>query len=124
LILKVIAYGTPIALTLASRVMLKITLHDSSSEFRLKLEGRLGGPWVTELEQCWKTARSTTRDRKSIVDLREVDFIDPAGQALLARMREAGVELLVATPLIRALVDEAAPLPPYGRVEGKAPSTR
>src|ERR1035437_2690493 len=25
--------------------MLKITLHDSAREFRLKLEGRLSGPW-------------------------------------------------------------------------------
>src|ERR1017187_41000 len=39
--------------------MLKITLHDSAREFRLKLEGRLSGPWVNELEQCWKTASST-----------------------------------------------------------------
>src|ERR1039457_3418449 len=65
--------------------MLKITLHDSAGEFRLKLEGRLSGPWVNELEQCWKTASSTTHDRKTVLDLGEVDFVDPAGESLLAR---------------------------------------
>src|SRR6516162_1188194 len=60
--------------------MLKITLHDSAGEFRLKLEGRLSGPWVRELEQCWKTASSTTHGRKTVVDLGEVDFVDPPGQ--------------------------------------------
>ena len=64
--------------------MLKITLHDSAGEFRLKLEGRLSGLWVHELEQCWKTASSTTQGRKTVVDLGEVDFVDPAGESLLA----------------------------------------
>ena len=86
--------------------MLKITLHDSAAEFRLKLEGRLSGLWVHELEQCWQTAASTTHGRKSVVDLREVDFIDPDGQALLANMHRHGVELVAVTPLIRAVLDE------------------
>jgi ABC-type transporter Mla MlaB component len=70
--------------------MLKITLHDSAREFRLKLEGRLSGPWVKELEQCWKTASSTTQDRKTVVDLGEVDFVDPAGETLLAQPARPG----------------------------------
>ena len=100
--------------------MLKITLHDSSQEFRLKLEGRLSGAWVRELELCWQTASSTTLGRRTVADLREVDFIDSAGQALLARLRAQGVELIAVTPLIRALVEETGAAS-YGRVEGKAP---
>src|SRR6266567_3425581 len=74
--------------------MLKITLHDSAREFRLKLEGRLSGLWVHELEQCWKTARSTTEGRKTVLDLGEVDFVDPAAESLLSQMHSAGVELV------------------------------
>lgn len=102
--------------------MLKITLHDSAREFRLKLEGRLSGPWVHELEQCWKTASSTTRDRKTVVDLGEVDFVDPAGESLLARLHAAGVELVAVTPLICAVLQEICRAPACGTVR-KAGST-
>ena len=102
--------------------MLKITLHDSARELRLKLEGRLSGPWVHELEQCWKTASSTTQNRQTVLDLGEVDFIDPEGESLLARMHAAGVALEAVTPLIRAVLREICQVPACGRV-GKVGST-
>lgn len=102
--------------------MLKITLHDSAREFRLKLEGRLSGPWVPELEQCWKTAASTTRGRKTVLDLEEVDFVDPAGELLLESMHAAGVELTGVTPLICALLRDVCRAHACGTV-GKAGST-
>lgn len=94
--------------------MLKITLHDTASEFRLRLEGKLAGLWVQELGQCWQTAASTTTGRKTVVDLREVDFVDDQGAALLCQMRRAGVKFLSATPLIRDIVTRC------GTVEDKA----
>ena len=84
--------------------MLKITLHDTAAELRFRLEGKLAGLWVRELGQCWQTAASTTANRKTVVDLREVDFVDEEGQALLCQMRHAGVKFLAATPLIRDIV--------------------
>jgi len=102
--------------------MLKITLHDSAHEFRLKLEGRLSGPWVQELEQCWKTASSTTHGRKTFLDLGEVDFVDPAGEALLSRMHAEGVAFVAVTPLICALLQEICRPPACGTV-GKVTST-
>ena len=102
--------------------MLKITLHDSASEFRLTLEGRLSGLWVRELELCWQTAISTTQGRKTVVDLREVDFIDPDGQHLLAGMHRQGVELLAVTPLICAVLDEVCRGPACATL-GQAGST-
>jgi ABC-type transporter Mla MlaB component len=86
--------------------MLKITLHDSAMELRFKLEGRLSGAWVGELRQCWKTAQSTLRDRKTTLDLGDVDYVDSDGQCLLAEMSRQGVGLKAATPLIRELVLE------------------
>jgi len=84
--------------------MLKITLHDTASEFRLRLEGKLAGPWVQELSQCWQAAAPAAAGRKTVVDLREVDFVDGEGQALLCRMRQGGVKFLAGTPLIRDIV--------------------
>ena len=86
--------------------MLKITLHDSSHELRFKLEGRLAGPWVAELRQCWRTAASTTAGRRTVVDLDEVDFVCPDGESLLQEMHQEGVRLIAATPLPRAIVDQ------------------
>ena len=103
--------------------MLKITLHDSAGEFRLKLEGRLSGLWVQELEQCWKTASSTTRDRKTVVDLGEVDFVDPDGQNLLSDMHSQGVQMVAVTPLICSVLQEICQSPGCGTVERKASST-
>jgi len=86
--------------------MLKITLHDSARELRFKLEGKLSGPWVGELRQCWQTARSTTQGRKTLLDLADLDFVDPEGQVLLAEMHRQGVAMVAMSPFIRALVDE------------------
>src|ERR1035437_7743762 len=102
--------------------MLKITLHDSAREFRLKLEGRLSGPWVHELEQCWMTASSTTHGRNTVLDLGEVDFVDPAGESLLARLHAARVHLVALTPLFGSILQEICRAPACGTV-GKAGST-
>ncbi len=86
--------------------MLRVTVHDSPNEFRLHLEGRLAGAWVREVELCWHTARSTLRDRAVTVDLRDVDFVDHAGERLLAEMHQHGAKFLATGPLTRGLVRE------------------
>ena len=99
--------------------MLKITIHDSASELRFRLEGRLSGPWVPELRQCWQTAASITEGRRTVLDLREVDFVDPEGQSLMAEMCHRGVCLLAVTPLIQSLIEEIPRTAGYGTVEEK-----
>jgi len=99
--------------------MLKITLHDSADEFRLCLEGKLSGPWVSELRQCWQTAASTTQGRRTVLDLGEVYFVDDAGESLLADMKGYGVSIEVATPFMQSVVDGISRNAGYGRVEEK-----
>jgi ABC-type transporter Mla MlaB component len=84
--------------------MLRITIHDSPSEFRLHLEGRLAGPWVREVEQCWQTARSDIRDQTLTVDLRDVNFVSSAGEQLLATMHRHGAKFLAASPMMKSLL--------------------
>jgi hypothetical protein len=43
---------------------------------------------------CWKQARERTPLVHTVVDLKEVTFIDQAGEKLLAQMRGAGTELI------------------------------
>ncbi len=35
--------------------MLRITVHNKPQVITFQLEGRLAGPWLRELEECWKS---------------------------------------------------------------------
>ena len=76
----------------------------------MRLEGRLAGPWVREAESCWQTMHSTSGDRALIVDLRDVDFVDSAGEQLLSMMHHEGARLMAASPMMAHLVGEIAGL--------------
>ena len=86
--------------------MLRIYVHDQVPMTSFVLEGKLIGPWVKELENCWESASVVCPSRTMLVDLADVSFIDAEGRALLARMREKGVRLLSTGVLINAIVDE------------------
>ena len=70
--------------------MLKITFHDTPESTKVKLEGKLSGPWVEELERSWKE-HSPQAAENVIIDLTNVTYIDPEGKRLLARMVDKGV---------------------------------
>jgi outer membrane protein TolC/ABC-type transporter Mla MlaB component len=85
--------------------MLRITILESPEASTFKLEGKLTGPWVLELEQAWAAAPALP-GRALIVDLAEVAYIDCAGKILLARMHEGGAKLVATSPMNRSIVDE------------------
>lgn len=70
--------------------MLKITFKDTPGSTRVKLEGKLSGPWVEELERSW-IEHSPQASENVIIDLSDVTYIDPEGKRLLARMVDKGV---------------------------------
>jgi hypothetical protein len=74
--------------------MFRACCSDTAGTQRWSLHGRLAGPWVDELRSCWKQAREREPLVRAIVDLKEVTFIDRAGEKLLAEMRGAGAELI------------------------------
>ena len=86
--------------------MLRIFIHDDVPVTSFVLEGKLVGPWVTELEKCWYVALVANPSRTMLVDLAEVSFIDDEGRGLLARMRRKGARLLSSGVLINAIVAE------------------
>jgi hypothetical protein len=87
--------------------MLKITKHrDAGSDsVSFKLEGRLAGPWVKELDTCWRQMTTNPQGR-TVVDLTGVTFVDGDGKALLTRMWQQGAELCAAGCLTRCIVEE------------------
>jgi anti-anti-sigma regulatory factor len=72
--------------------MLKIENSGTATEQRWTLCGQLAGPWVAELRSNWEQARSSSEDRKRLVDLTDVTFIDERGAQLLQQMRNEGAE--------------------------------
>ena len=66
--------------------MLRITVHDNPQALTFQLEGRLAGPWLRELEECWQSTLAHQRKPILRVDLTGVTFIDDAGKACLAAM--------------------------------------
>ena len=93
--------------------MLRITIHDAPRMLTFRLEGRLAGPWVRELEACWRGALAGQREPILRVDLTEVTSLDAAGQACLAALHRQGAEFVAADCLMKAVVAEitGAPVP-------------
>lgn len=84
--------------------MLKISKHTDGTMTIFNLEGKLAGPWVDELEQCWRGAGGD-HSRVRVV-LEAVTFIDGAGRALLGEMHRQGVELLARGCMTKAIVEQ------------------
>lgn len=83
--------------------MLKITVATTSRGTTFELSGRLVGPWVDELRNCW-LKRGLSRPAPCHVDLHEVTFIDEAGTLLLAHMGREGVTIHAVGCLTKAIV--------------------
>ena len=91
--------------------MLRITVHDNPRVQTLQLEGSLVGPWVGELEGCWRTALAGRREQTLRVDLTGVTVINAAGKECLAAMHRQGAEFIAADCLTKAIVSEITQAP-------------
>ena len=86
--------------------MLRITVHKNAQTARLQLEGRLAGPWVTELDECWRGTFASESQPNIEVDLTGLISIDPAGKACLAELHRRGAAFVVADCETKSIVDE------------------
>ncbi|HEY6946368.1 MAG TPA: TolC family protein [Candidatus Acidoferrum sp.] len=86
--------------------MLRITTQKRRGKTVLSIEGRLAGPLVATLEQCWRELRGASPNEKVHINLCEVSFIDSAGRVLLKEIHRQGGELIAEGCLNQAIVDE------------------
>jgi hypothetical protein len=86
--------------------MLRITADDRPRVLSFRLEGRLEGPWVEELEKCWRSMVARAGTPVLHVDLTGVTFVDAAGKAQLSAMHRQGAEFIADGCLTRAIVAE------------------
>jgi anti-anti-sigma regulatory factor len=73
---------------------LRITIAETLTEQRWTLEGRLVQPWVTELKSNWAKTETARRERRCIVDLTGITFIDKSGEKALSALFKQGAELI------------------------------
>jgi hypothetical protein len=74
--------------------MLRFSYYRSDAVEEWNLCGRLDGTWVDELRSVWQRIREHAPSVHTVVDLREVTFIDEAGEQLLGEMQSAGADLV------------------------------
>jgi anti-anti-sigma regulatory factor len=86
--------------------MLRITADEKPRILSFRLEGRLEGPWVEELEKCWRDMVERAGTPALRVDLTGVTFVDAAGKAQLTAMHRQGAEFAADDCLTSAIVSE------------------
>jgi anti-anti-sigma regulatory factor len=90
------------------RTMLRITTHHTPELLTFQLEGRLAGPWVVEVQDCWQRTAAGRGDAAVRFDLTGVTYVDAAGKEFLLAMHEQGSEFVASGCLMRAIVAEIA----------------
>lgn len=86
--------------------MLRITTCNIAGDVGLVIEGKLAGPCVSELENCWRRAVAGESPLPSLVDLTNVSFIDANAKQLLVQMREHGIKLVANGLMSKFFIDE------------------
>ncbi|HVG02887.1 MAG TPA: hypothetical protein VM842_08350 [Nitrospira sp.] len=93
--------------------MLRITLDQLGAIVRLRLEGRLTGPWVQELQHCWSELLPEQR-KGAVADLAGITFIGEDGKQVLARLWEEGAVFHAPDCLTRSIVESITGHRPAG----------
>ncbi len=86
--------------------MMKITFSNNSETAVLKVEGKLAGPWVDELERTWHAVQPTASAERFQVDLCGVTFVDAEGKHLLETMHKSGVDLVGEGIMTRYMIEK------------------
>ena len=88
-------------------VALRITVEENTEAMTIKLEGRVAGPWVAELDRLWQQASPVLGSRQLSLDLRETTYADAGGiAALRAIYSQTKAVILTSTPWTQYLAEE------------------
>jgi ABC-type transporter Mla MlaB component len=94
--------------TTDKRKMLRITIGEGLETVTMRLEGRVTGPWLNELERAGQSAAASLGSRKLSIDLRGITHMNAAGIQLLADIyKRTGAQFLADTPMTRYFAEEA-----------------
>lgn len=89
---------------------MRVTIHNhpEGDAVTLKIEGKLVGTHVSELQPAWQELSASLGGRRLFVDLRGLMHVDEEGRRLLASMHAThGAEFLADTPLTKYFAEQA-----------------
>jgi|SRR4249919_2997884 hypothetical protein len=99
--------------------MLKITVEESKVAETIKLEGKIAGPWVEELNRTWQALMPSLGRKQLHLDMRGVGFVDGKGRHLLREIyQQTNACFHTDSPLTRYFADEAMRQSPKDGEEG------
>jgi hypothetical protein len=70
--------------------MLRVSVEEKTDEIVVRLEGKLSGPWVHELQELWNHLEPAQKGRPIVIDLQPTNYIDDLGKRLLSQMYQKG----------------------------------
>ena len=86
---------------------LRITSQDTAEALEMRLEGRVAGPWASELDRVWLEAAPRLQSRKLVIDLHNVTYADASGKQVLRGIyAQTHAELVATTPWTQFLAEE------------------
>lgn len=73
----------------------------------MRLEGRVAGPWASELDRVWVETAPRLASRKLIIDLHNVTYADAMGKQVLRSIYDqTHAEFVANTPWTQFLAEE------------------
>jgi anti-anti-sigma regulatory factor len=87
--------------------MLRITIENADAAMRIKLEGRVAGPWAEELGRFWVEKASQLVARKLVIDLTDLTYADANGRSVLKQIySQTHASFVATTPWTKELALE------------------
>ena len=92
---------------LIAGMALRITIEENAASIAVILEGRITGPWATELDRTWSTLAPSIGTRKLSIDLRNATYADANGIRVLHKIHsQTAAALITGTPWTQYLAEE------------------
>jgi hypothetical protein len=90
-----------------SQTVLRISFEEKPDAIVIKLEGRVAGPWATELGRLWEEKAHTIAKKELSLDLRGTTYADASGIKILrAIYSQTKAAILTDTPWTEYLAEE------------------
>ena len=88
---------------------MRITIQDTAEALEMRLEGRVAGPWASELDRVWLEAAPRLQSKKLVIDLHNVTYADANGKQVLRDIySQTHAELVATTPWTQFLAEEVS----------------
>jgi len=73
----------------------------------MRLEGRVAGPWASELDRVWVETAPRLTDKKVVIDIHNVTYADEAGKQVLRTIySQTHAAFITNTPWAQFLAEE------------------